>query len=405
MIPAPAAAAGNIKNAAVRNKSHFHSVKLIETIHQTIRHRNLISESGRVVVGVSGGTDSVALVSVLKELGYAVHIAHLNHQLRGAESDKDEMFVRALADKLNVPITVESTNVQALAENSGLSIEMAARQARHNFFATFGDLPIALAHHADDQAETFLLKLARGAGSEGLGGMDYEQQIGSIRLIRPMLDIRRAQIEAWLTSKNIPWREDSSNADERFLRNRVRHTVLPLLEKELNPNIRNNILRTMEILRAENEWMNAVLADSPLPDSDLPLAAQRRILRKWLFNNGAEEAGFDAVEQILALMAKGEGTTVYELNDSQRVIVEYGTPRFEEVTDEPKPQWILQTEQGTGWRRDHGQGPGRLPAEASFDAQRIGEHSLQVRTVKPGDRIAPLGMTGQPQTAGHFYRP
>ncbi len=377
---------------------------LPETIREIIECHGLIPAGAKVVAGVSGGADSVALLRALHQLGIPVTIAHLNHQLRGADSDADERFVRGLADKLSLPIVVKSVNVRHLAESSKLSLEMAARQARHDFFAEFGDTVVALAHHADDQVETFFLKLARGAGSEGLEGMSLFQQIGQVRLIRPMLDIPRAEILQWLKANKLEWREDASNSDETVLRNRVRHTILPLLEQELNPNLRETILRTMNILRAENEWMNSTLEDLTL-DVRLPLAARRRVLRKWLFENSADGVDFDAVDKILSLMDKGTGTTVFELNNRQRVIVEYGKPRFEHVehpagAGQPAQGRLeslphkLSIEHGTGWLKDHGKGAGILPAEASVDAGKVGDSPVTVRGYEPGDRMQPLGMEG-----------
>ncbi len=377
---------------------------LPETIRKAIECHGLIPAGAKVVAGVSGGADSVALLRALHQLGIPVTIAHLNHQLRGADSDADERFVRGLADKLSLPIVVKSVNVRHLAESSKLSLEMAARQARHDFFAEFGDTVVALAHHADDQVETFFLKLARGAGSEGLEGMSLFQQIGQVRLIRPMLDIPRAEILQWLKANKLEWREDASNSDETVLRNRVRHTILPLLEQELNPNLRETILRTMNILRAENEWMNSTLEDLTL-DVRLPLAARRRVLRKWLFENSADGVDFDAVDKILSLMDKGTGTTVFELNNRQRVIVEYGKPRFEHVehpagAGQPAQGRLeslphkLSIEHGTGWLKDHGKGAGILPAEASVDAGKVGDSPVTVRGYEPGDRMQPLGMKG-----------
>ncbi|VGO15966.1 tRNA(Ile)-lysidine synthase [Pontiella desulfatans] len=361
-------------------------MNLAVAIREAIDRHELIPDGANVVVGVSGGADSVALAHALHELGIRFTVAHVNHNLRGAESDADERFVRALG----FPVEVKSVDVRALAQESGQSLEMAARQARHGFFAEFENAVIALAHHADDQAETFLLRLARGAGCEGLGGMAFKQEIGPIRLIRPMLEIPRETILQWLEEKELSWREDASNADETFLRNKVRHTVLPLLEKELNPGIRNTILRTMEILRAENEWMTA------MQDGSESLAARRRTLRMWLFDQGAEEVSFDCIEKILSLMDAAAGTTVFELNERQRVVVEYGEPRFETGLCRPEslPCVRLTMETGTGWRKDHGKGAGVLPAEASFDAEKVGGSPIEVRGWRPGDRMEPLGMAG-----------
>ena len=225
--------------------------------------------------------------------------------------------------------------------------------------------------------------------------MAFRQEIGKLRLIRPMLNISRAEIVEWLKAHGFEWREDASNSDEAFLRNRVRHTVLPLLEQELNPNIRETILRTMDIVRQEQECMNGLLDGLSL-DTCTSIAARRRLLRKWLFENDAERVDFDAVEKILSLMDCGEGTTVFELNDRQRVIVEYGHPRFEQVEQASRPaqSWKITLEQGTGWKKDHGKGAGLLPAEASFDADKVGDASITARSFEPGDRMNPLGMDG-----------
>lgn len=363
----------------------------IDAIRDSLERHALIPAGAKVVVGVSGGADSVALLHALHQLNIPVTVAHLNHRLRGAESDADEQFVRELAKTLGLPVAVKSVEVQALANSGGLSLEMAARQARHAFFAEFGAAAVvALAHHADDQVETFLLKLARGAGPDGLGGMPAARQVGPLRLIRPMLEIPRTEIIRWLQANGFTWRDDASNADPAFLRNRVRHTILPLLEQELNPGIRESIRRTMEILRAENAWMKQMQGNSQT------LAARRRRLRQWLFDHGAEDAGFEAVENILAGINAGEGTTVFELNGQQRVVVEYGVPRFENDGDQSgRPDWHLQIEHGTGWRKDAGQCIGRLPAEASFDASQIGDSPVEVRSVRPGDRMKPRGMAGR----------
>jgi tRNA(Ile)-lysidine synthase len=377
------------------NTQHAARNILPETIQKAIERHALIPDGANVVVGVSGGADSVALLRALHQLGIPCTVAHMNHRLRGAASDADERFVRELAEELQCPVAVKAVEVRKLTEASGLSIEMAARQARHEFYAEFGQAVIALGHQADDQVETFLLRLARGAGADGLGGMPFRQQIGPIRLIRPMLEIPRSAILQWLEENGCAWRDDASNADEAFLRNRVRHTILPLLEKELNPNLRETLLRTMAILRDENEWMEEQINEHTLLDARAPRAARRRSLRKWLFAHDVEEIGFDAVEQILALMERGEGTTVFDLNDRQRVVVEYGTPRFEEGgIRPPEGEWKLTVEKGTGWRKDHGRGAGILPAEASFAADRVGDAAIEVRAWRPGDRIAPLGMQG-----------
>jgi tRNA(Ile)-lysidine synthase len=259
-------------------------VNIVESIREAIERHSLIPDGTKVMVGVSGGADSVALLRALHQLCLQPTVVHLNHMLRDKESDLDEQFVRDLADELGLQMVAKSVDVKRLANSNGLSIEMAARQARHDFFAEFSDAVIALAHHADDQAETFILKFARGAGPDGLGGMPFFQTLDSLRLIRPLLGIPHSEILQWMEANSFDWREDVSNQDETFLRNRVRHTILPLLGNELNPNIRETILRTMDILREENAWMESLVAETKLDDLiSLPLAARRRVLRMpWI---------------------------------------------------------------------------------------------------------------------------
>ena len=341
-----------------------------------------------MVVGVSGGADSVALARILFQLNIPFTIAHLNHNLRGATSDADEKMVHNLAAELHVPIVVK----QAKIIRDGASVEMRAREARHLFFSTFKNAVIALAHHADDQVETFFLRLARGAGTDGLCGMEFSQILGSLRLVRPLLECTHSELVEWLTKNNFAWREDESNIDKTFLRNRVRHSIIPLLEQELNPSIRKNILRTMNILRAENEWMNEQL-NTQSTTNPLPLAAQRRVLRNWLFEQGISSVGFETIEQIILLQNKAQGTAFVELDRTHRLVVEYGKLRLENTNQLPSvPEWELKITKGQGWKKDHGKGVGILPAEASVSAERVGDRTLSVRSLCPGDRFAPLGM-------------
>lgn len=363
-------------------------MNLPQLIKKKCEKYDLLPPDKHFVVGVSGGADSIALLRVFRALEIPVTIAHLNHSLRGAESDADEAFVREIAAETGLPMVAKTVDVKALAEKTGQSIEMAARQARHDFFREFDDSIIALAHHADDQVETFFLKLARGAGTEGLSGMPYFQKLEGLELIRPMLDIPREEILQWLKENNFKWREDSTNSDEAFLRNKVRHTILPILESELNPNIRETVLRTMEILRAENEWMDE------MAETGTSLAAKRRSIRKWLFDEGAEEVGFDAVERILKGMEKAEGSSIAELNESQRVVIEYGNPRFEDDHFQTSDiSWNLSVSDSVGWLRDDSK-IGDSSAEASICAQKLAGRAIDVRMVRAGDRISPLGMKG-----------
>lgn len=202
----------------------------------------------KLLLAVSGGIDSVVLVHLFKELGYDIAIAHCNFGLRGEESNGDEQFVRNVASKDAIPAFVSHFDTKQYAESNKVSIQISARELRYNWFAEImqqhGYDYLLTAHHADDSAETFLINFTRGTGVEGLLGIP--QQNGTI--IRPLLPFTREEIETYAEENNIQWREDSSNASDKYLRNKLRHHVLPLL-KELNPSFSHSFAQTIENLR------------------------------------------------------------------------------------------------------------------------------------------------------------
>jgi len=273
-----------------------------------IRKHGLLRPGDRIGVAVSGGADSVALFRILlelkQELGIVLAIVHFNHLLRGTESDADESFVANVARRHEVEYFSDRGDAAHFSREGRLSIESAARTLRYKFFADLlaeGHAScIATGHTLDDQAETVLLKLSRGAGTRGLAGIypeKYEEVEGGrarygATIIRPLLGVRRSELELYLKNLNQSWREDSSNQDFRMARNRVRHRILPVMERELNPSIRENLADTAEIARDEETYWETLVAESlPLvwdrkhQGIDLielrgmPRALQRRIIR------------------------------------------------------------------------------------------------------------------------------
>jgi tRNA(Ile)-lysidine synthase len=209
---------------------------MIADVLRTIGRRGLCGTADRVAVAVSGGADSVALALVLHELQaqggpQVAGLIHLNHGLRGADADLDEAFCRALAARLGVPIEVSRVDARAAARAHHCSIEVAARRARYTFFraaaAALDATRVATGHTLDDQAETVLLRLLRGAGLRGAAGIPPRRAI----FIRPLIDVRRAAVRGWLTTRGEPWRDDASNADATIPRNRIRHELLPVVER------------------------------------------------------------------------------------------------------------------------------------------------------------------------------
>jgi len=350
-----------------------------------IKSHGLFNRGDSVLVAVSGGADSVALLCALRamatRLNISLSVAHLNHCIRGKASDADAEFVRKLAILLGVPYTVGRTDVPRLAKRKGLSMEMAAREARYDFLADAArkmkaDV-VATAHTADDQAETLLLKLARGAGPRGLSGISCQIIMDGLKIVRPLLDMRRSEIEKFLRGRKQNWREDKTNLDPAYLRNRVRHEVLPFLEKKLNPDIRAALIRTADVLREEDKWLEKLsvkilkkcmekpatlpltLALSPKGRGNIThnvplllplplgerievrgkacpgkppfgsalllsglksecLAAKRRVLRQWLSLAGVtpELIDYDVVARLEALLDDAKGTGSIEIAGS-----------------------------------------------------------------------------------------
>jgi len=279
----------------------------------------------RYLIAVSGGRDSVALLQWLVSLGYErLIVCHLNHRLRGRSSDADERFVKKLVERYNhdvvgagrIHFELGSTNIRALAKKQKMSIEAAAREARYAFFAETARRrncrTIFVAHHADDLVETFLINLFRGAGSTGLSAM---QEISTRRIdgvdltiVRPFLCVWRKEIDDYVREHGLRFREDATNKNLTPLRNRVRHRVVPHLEKMLGRNIRQNIWRTAIIAADEEKWIESELPDSTDADLSvvtlrvLPIALQRRALLKWLRAQNISNIGFDAIERVRSLV-------------------------------------------------------------------------------------------------------
>jgi tRNA(Ile)-lysidine synthase len=233
------------------------------------------------VLGVSGGADSTALLVAAVAGGHRVVAAHFHHGLRGREADEDAEAVRDLADRLGVPF------VLGRAEPPAGPDEASARRARYAFLLGVararGAPAVAVAHTADDQAETVLMRLIRGAGARGLGGMAPSRPLGEgVVLLRPLLRYTRAEVVAYLRRRGIPYREDSSNADRRRLRNRVRHELLPLL-RTYNPRIVEVLCRTAQLLREDEAALQAWPEGAEPP----PAVVRRRLREAWQRRTGS----------------------------------------------------------------------------------------------------------------------
>ena len=229
-----------------------------------VRESGLVEPADRIVVGVSGGVDSAVLLDILSRLeneeAISIFIAHVNYGLRGKESDRDEKFVARLAKGYGCKFFVTRNPPLSPFRKSNTNLQNAARDCRYNFFAKvakdIGANKVALAHHADDQAETLLLHLARGSGLSGLAGMAHRRELGEqVLLIRPLLNFSKAEVREYAKKRSLKYVEDSSNVSPKYYRNILRKEVIPILAKN-NPNIVFHLCKTAAILRDENEVLD-----------------------------------------------------------------------------------------------------------------------------------------------------
>ncbi len=230
-----------------------------------IKKHKLIERNDKIVIGVSGGADSLCLLYLLKslrkEFGLTIYIAHLDHLLR-QESGKDAQFVKKLGQKLGIPVILGSIDVRGLVRKT--SLEESARNVRLEFLAGVANKlkagKIALAHNFDDQAETVLMRILRGAGLSGLSGIPLKRKMGKVEIIRPLLNARRKDIESFLKKRKISFCIDKSNSDEVYFRNKIRHKLLPLLEKDYNSNIREVLFSLAQNAGSDYEYLKASAA-------------------------------------------------------------------------------------------------------------------------------------------------
>ena len=280
----------------------------------------------RHLIGVSGGRDSVALLYLLLDAGFKrLIVCHLDHQLRGRASHADAAFVEKLARRQKLEFVTGKADVSGIAKKKRISIETAARKARYEFFAATARgkkcRTLFLAHHADDQVETFLFNLFRGAGSSGLGAMRMEttRKINGtpLHIIRPLLSVWRREIDEYIATHRLKFREDTSNATRVPVRNKMRHEIIPALEKWFGREIRKSVWRTAEILAAENDWLAAITPpparELPVPElRKMPVAQQRRLIQAWLKLMDVPDAGFDEIEAVRSLLP--ESAKVAKIN-------------------------------------------------------------------------------------------
>ncbi|HKY20499.1 MAG TPA: tRNA lysidine(34) synthetase TilS [Vicinamibacterales bacterium] len=410
---------------------------LKDSVRRTIQRFGLLPRGSRVVVALSGGADSVALLVVLREIaeteGFQLAgAAHLNHQLRGADADADEEFCQRLAASLDVPLHVERIDVASRADAGGISLEQAAHDARAEFFARAAALAgassVAVAHTKNDQGETFLLRLLRGAGPRGLSGMHPRSGL----VVRPFLDIGRADVRAFLEARRIGFREDATNDDRTIPRNRVRHELVPFLEARFSPRIVDVLDREATIAREDAEYLDAAATtaaerlmkrtshgvelsvDALLAE---PPAIARRVIRMaQQVASGGRFVGFETVAAVLELAGsntsgpldfpghrvnrRGETLVLTKSigRQMQVAVVDFayqlGVPGSVEI---PEAACAISADV---MAVPSGQSATRLWTLAGGGDEAVVEAGglmgpLSVRNRRPGDRFRPLGLRGR----------
>lgn len=396
-----------------------------------IGERRLFMPGDTVIIALSGGADSMALLDILvnlPQLRLKLVPAHLNHLLRGEESGGDELFVRQTAERYGLTAEVSRVDVAGAAAAARLSLEEAGREARYDFFRKlarkYGAASVALAHHRDDQAETVLLRLLRGSAGSGLAAM--RPKGGDGLFVRPLLDVSRGEIEAYLLKAGIPWREDGSNSDIRFLRNRIRHELLPLL-RGYNPRIAESLGQTAAALACDEELLCAVTAgafgrcvtsagDARIVDLGL-LGSEHRALRPRLYRLAIAEVkgdlrriSFSHIAAVEKLVAAEPPNATLDLPGGVLVVREYGRLLFSPVGSRPVPpedHFSLRIDGAGGYRLPDGRSlvveefpslpegwrsQGRNTLWVSASAVPL---PWEVRYFCAGDRFHPLGMTGE----------
>lgn len=401
----------------------------------------MVAPQDKVLVAVSGGADSVCLLHLMKEVQekfrFDLSIAHLDHMARGEDSAEDARFVVELGGKLGLETFIQQVNVGEEKENLKTSFQEAARILRYRFLEStlkrIRGTWLALGHTADDQTETFLINLLRGSGLTGLSGMPEIR--GTV--IRPLIDCTRIEVEAYLADRNLEFRVDTSNADNKYLRNRIRHELLPVL-KTFNRQIASNIRETAKIIRDDDQCLTdqarRLYLELVVPDVEgvaldrvkfnrQPLAYQKRIVRQALYQVQGDLRRVTAghVQDIIDLFA--DSRVGKKINLPGQLIVVAGpqmivflkSPRSKDVssnkTDLKSIRLLIPGATKIGdrgfnlrtrllasndWREAE-----KRPDQAFLDFDKTGP-SIQARFFRPGDRFVPLGMTGRKKLKSFF---
>jgi len=413
---------------------------LLNQVKRAIDRHRLIEKGDRLIVGVSGGVDSMVLLHLLNACRDAFNlfliVAHVNHGLRPAESEKEAELVRKEAERLGLPFEYGQFNVKEFQKTMGLSPQDAARRIRFHFFYSLlqrhDAQKIALAHHADDQVETVLLKLIRGSGLQGLKGM---LPIRGGKVIRPLLGVWREEIQTFAAEKKIPFLLDSSNLKSDYLRNKIRLSLIPLIEREYQPNFQKILLRTSNILREENDYLEkgaeAAYQEIVQKEKDflffkfseyrsLHQAIQWRVMKKILervcdWGTGVEEGEWSEVHKVHQKLHQSSPSFLVELPHGVWVEKRYDVILLGKGKVKPLPPFEVELRfPGSTFIEEIGKevvieetDRGKLGHCKTLSNTALMDYGslqfpLKMRNFRPGDRFHPLGVKGSQKLKEFF---
>ncbi len=389
-------------------------------VRSTLLKSGLIKSGDKILVGLSGGADSVclthALWSVKEEVGIEIMTAHVNHMIRGARAAHDALFASEFSRSLGLKCVTAEINIPKIAKVNALSEETAGREERYKFFAQtlerYGFNKIATAHNLNDSAETITMNFMRGGALSGLSGIPAKR--GDI--IRPLLGISRAEIEDYCRENSLNYVTDATNADDKYTRNRIRNTLIPFIERDFNPDFINGVTRNAEIIRAEDEYMSdtakeeyrRIVKNHTVEISELlscHTAVARRIVRLMISSRG-DAAQADFVLKTLELAEKNKSGSYINLPGGKTARVEYGRLIIGD-SDKPRPfeyrlpigADVSVPEAGIYVRAD-------IAANRRDDGAQyfsgVDENDLIIRSRRNGDYFYPAGMSGRKKLKDYF---